>query len=130
MFLKQKKASGKLYFALCESVRQEGKVVTKTIKSLGSVSKAEKILKDNADYNVYLDKFYEIVGTKKCRDKNVGTKKYALIDEDGDFLLQYYSGLGYKQPMIFPTIDVAEKEQKAWQEQGCNFFVVPFENLI
>jgi len=126
MFLKQKNASGKLYFALCESVRKEGKVVTKTIKSLGSVSKAEKILKDNADYNVYLDKFYEIVGTKKCRDKNVGTKKYRLIDEDGDFLLQYYSGLGYGKPMIFWSMDDAEKERIAWKEHNCVYSVVPF----
>ncbi|MBG9689950.1 hypothetical protein ABD91_03325 [Lysinibacillus sphaericus] len=126
MFLKQKKASGKLYFALCESVRKDGKVVTKTIKSLGSVSKAEKILKDNADYNVYLGKFYEIVGTKKCRDKNVGTKKYRLIDEDGDFLLQYYSGLGYGRPMIFWSMDAAERERIAWEKQNCIYSVVSF----
>lgn len=126
LFLKQKKAAGKLYFSLCESVRQDGKVVTKTVKSLGNVDKAEKILRDNEDFKIYLDRFNEIVGTKKCRDKSVGTKKYALVDEKGDFLLQYYSGLGYKQPMIFPTKEDADKEQKAWQEQGCNYLVVPY----
>lgn len=68
MFLKVKRTTGKQYFALCESVRRDNKIVTKNIRSLGNADKAHLILK--AEYPQFLDRFNEIVGTKKCRDNN------------------------------------------------------------
>lgn len=113
LFLKVKRTAGKQYFALCESVRRDNKVVTKSIRSLGNADKALLILK--AEYPQFLDRFNEIVGTKKCRDNIL----YGLYNKDeNEFKRVCYSGMYYKLLYTYKTYDAAEEERKSYSEPG------------
>lgn len=107
MFLKVKRTSGKQYFAICESERRGNKIVTRNIRSLGNAEKAFSILQ--SDYPEFLDRYYEFVGTKKCR----GNIYYGLY-KDNEFLCVYYSGLYYGLPFRYDSFDAAEKERKKY----------------
>lgn len=125
MFLKVKRTAGKQYFALCESVRRDNKIVTKTIRSLGNVDKAYSILK--VDYPQFLNRFNEIVGTKKCRDNIL----YGLYHKDeNEFERVCYSGMYYKLLYTYKTYDAAEEERKSYSDPE-RFLVkeIPFDLL-
>lgn len=107
MFLKVKRVADKQYFALCESVRRDKKIKTKTILSLGNADKALSTLRSY--YPEFLDRYYEIVGTKKCRDNLF----YGLY-KDNEFLCVYYSGLHYGLPFMYNSFDAAEEERKKY----------------
>ena len=126
MFLKVKRAAGKQYFALCDSVRRDNKITTKTIRSLGNADKAYLIL--GAEYPQFLDRFNEIVGTKKCRDNIL----YGLYNKDeNEFERVGYSGMYYKLLYTYKSYDAAEEERKSYSVPG-RFVVkeIPDEFLL